>query len=52
MPRESRIALGIGSLIITYAVTTVINTMETLERHNEIKNEVRNVLLAVEKIQK
>ena len=52
MPRESRIAIALGGLMITYAVTTVINTMETQERHNEIKNDLSKILSAVEKIKK
>jgi hypothetical protein len=52
MPRESRIAIGLGGLMITYAVTTVIKAMETQERHNEIKNDLSKILSAVEKIKK
>jgi hypothetical protein len=52
MPSESRIAIGVGTLIITYAVTAVIKTMETQERHNEIKNDLSKILSAVEQIKK
>ena len=37
MPIQSRIAFGLGSLIMTYAVATRINQLENEKRYNEVK---------------
>lgn len=52
MPSERQIVIGLASLMMTYSITTVINTMENLERHNEIKNDMNKILSTVEKIKK
>ena len=44
MPSERQIVIGLASLMMTYSITTVINTMENLERHNEIKNDINKKL--------
>jgi hypothetical protein len=52
MPSERQIVIGLASLMMTYSITTVINTMENLERHNEIKNDINKIISTVEKIKK
>ena len=52
MPGERRIVIGLSSLIMTYSIATVINTMENIERHNEIKNDLNKILSTVEKLKK
>ena len=37
MPIQSRIAFGLGSLIVTYVVATGINNLENEKRYNEVK---------------
>ena len=52
MPSERQIVIGIATLMMTYSITTVINTLENLERHSEIKNDMNKILSTVEKIKK
>lgn len=52
MPSERQIVIGLASLMMTYSITTVINTMENLERHHEIKNDMNKILSSVEKLKK
>jgi hypothetical protein len=52
MPGESRIVIGLATLMMSYSMTTVINTMENIERHNEIKNDLNKILSAVENVKK